>query len=90
VHWWIKDRLVQCIRSGYNAPGSTTIELEEEIVFELMEIAHQRHSLNDIWAVTAYNISLFQYNTTLATCFFGLNLVRFEHRLGRGRSLQIF
>lgn len=54
-----------------------------------MEIAHQRRSLNDIWAVTAYNISLFQYNTTLASFFFGLNLVCFEHRPERGRSLKI-
>lgn len=53
-------------------------------LFEIMDIADQRRSFDDIWKIP----SLFSYNQTLAPWFFGLNLVRFEYT-GHGRSLEI-
>ena len=90
AHEWIKDRFVRCIRDGYRTTGSIVIEREDKIAFELMEISHRRNSFDDIWAVAVENISLFQYNSTLVTWFFGLNMVRFEQRPERGRSLEIY
>ena len=66
------------------------MEHEEEIVSQMMDISHQRFSFDDIWGISVDNVSLFQYNSTLATWFFGLMLVRFEHKPDRGRSLEIF
>jgi hypothetical protein len=66
------------------------MEREEEIVFQMLDISHQRISFDNIWDIRVDNISLFQYNGTLATWFFGLMLVRFEHKPDRGRSLEIF
>jgi hypothetical protein len=65
------------------------MEREEEIVSEMMEVSHQRDSIDNIWALIVDHVSVFQYNSTLATWFLGLNLVRFEYEPGRGRSLEI-
>jgi hypothetical protein len=55
------------------------MEHEEEVISAMMETSHERISISDIWAVIVFNISVFQYNNTLATWFFGFNVVRFEH-----------
>lgn len=89
AHNWIRDKLHQCIRKGYHWRRSAIIVGEEEIISRMMEISDQRSSFNDIWTVTVEDVSVFYYNTTLATWFFGLNLVRFEHKPKRGRSLEI-
>lgn len=65
------------------------INYEEQIVSEMMKVSDQRISFDDIWKISVDDVSLFQYNSTLATWFFGLNLVRFEHRSKRGRCLEI-
>jgi hypothetical protein len=55
----------------------------------MMQISHERLVFNDIWTVIADNVSLFQYCGGLATWFFGLNSVWFEHVPNRGTSLEL-
>lgn len=78
-----------CIETGYNWPGLKTIVGEEEIVYHFMDNADKCNSFNDIWSVTDGKVSVFHYTATLATWFFGLNLVRFEYTPNGGRSLEI-
>jgi hypothetical protein len=89
AHIWIKYQLHQCIRSGNNWRKPSPIEGEEEILWEMMEVSDRRNSFNEIWTLTARDVSVFYYNLTLATWFFGLNLVRFEFKERCGRSLEI-
>lgn len=86
---WIKNKLQQCIRNSPDWPCSTLIHNEEHIVSEIMNASDDLISFDDIWKVTVDNVSVFQYSNTLATWFYGLNLVRFEYRSKRGRSLEI-
>lgn len=86
---WIKNKLQQCIRNSPDWPGSTLIQNEEHIVWEMINASDDLISFDDIWKVAVDNVSVFQYNNTLATWFFGLNLVRFEYTSKRGRSLEI-
>lgn len=48
-----------------------------------MEQSDRRSSIRDIWTLVAGGVTVFHYNVTLATWFFGLNLVRFDNTEGR-------
>ena len=80
------NELRQCIR---NVHSSILTEREWELVSEMVELSHQLNFFNDTWGITIDNVSLFEYNSTLAPWFFGLVLVRFEHRPSRGRVLEL-
>ena len=62
---------------------------EEEIIQQLMEMADQCRSYDDIWTVACGDVSLFYYHTYLVPLFFGLDLVRFDYEPTRGRILGI-
>jgi hypothetical protein len=87
AHTWIKNQLHQYNLSGHHWNNYDIIHGEEEVTGELMRNSHHCTSFNDIWTVAVGEVSLFYYNATLVTWFFGLNLVRFVHK--GGRSLEI-
>jgi len=89
AHLWIKGKLHHCIRAARQLSPCEVIEDEENVVWEIMEQSDRRSSIRDIWTLVAGGVTVFHYNVTLATWFFGLNLVRFETTPRGGRSLQI-
>lgn len=89
AHAWIKIQLSHCIRSGYHWRRRAFIPGEEEIIEKLMEKSHSLDSFANLWAVAADGVSLFYYNATLATWFYGLNLVRFRCTTDSGRYMEI-
>jgi hypothetical protein len=76
----------QYISSGIHWRRCALITNEKEIVRNLMENPASQHSFTVPWTATAGDVSLFYYNATLATWFFGLNLVRFANG---SRNLKI-
>ena len=89
AHIWIESELQRHILSGYHWHNYQIIQNEDKVVNELMRKADHRASVEDIWRLDVGGVSLFHYNATLATWFFGLNLVRFEHTPNGGRNLVI-
>ena len=78
-----------CIRLGQRLPWCEIIAGEEEIIQQLMEMADQCRSSDDIWTVACGDVSLFYYHTCLVPSFFGLDLVRFDYEPTCGRILSI-
>ena len=78
-----------CIRLGQRLPYCEIIAGEEEIIQQLMEMADQCRSSDDIWTVACGDVSLSYYHTCLVTYSFGLHLVRFDHEPTCGRILRI-
>jgi hypothetical protein len=83
------ERLHQCIHGGRQMSQCEVIVGEEDIVWEFMEQSDNRSSVHDIWPLAAGEISLFNYNSTFVTWFFGLGLVWHESTPRGGRRLQI-
>jgi hypothetical protein len=52
---------------------------ERQVIFEMMERANQGEMYHNIWTIKVSDFSIFEYNCKLATWFFGLNLVGFDH-----------
>ena len=46
-------------------------------------------SLADLWKMRIENVSIFQYHSTLATWFFGPNLVRLDVNPSGKRTLEV-
>lgn len=88
AHAWIGNALHECVLSKQHWHTFQIIDEEEHIINEFMRDADSRTSIHDLWKITAGDVSLFYYNDTLATWYFGLNLVVFEHT-PNGRTLAI-
>ena len=69
--------------------GSIGIENEEQVVLAMMCHCDELTSLADLWKTRIGDVSIFQYHSTLATLFFGLNLVRFEFNSSGQRTLEV-
>ena len=89
AHVWIKRQLRQCIHRGYHWRNCALVPDEAGFIEERMRQSDQRNSFDDIWTLSAANVSLFYYNTTLAPLFFALNLAKFECTPNGGRRLRI-
>jgi hypothetical protein len=89
AHIWIKDKLRRCIQGGSHRPHCENVVGEEQVIWTLMDEADSRSSNDDIWKIAAGDLSVFYYNATLATWFFGLNLVWFNHTPNGGHRLDI-
>jgi len=89
AHLWIKNQLRNCISSRLHWRTFAVLEREEEIIDELFRQADTCISVNEIWRIGTAKASLFYYTNTLATWFFGVNLVKFEHKANTGRSLEV-
>ena len=85
VYNWINDKLQECVSTDQNLQMDSFIVAEGDVLVEFMEKAGKTRSFNDLWTVKAKGMSIFSYNATLATWFFGLNLVKFDDQ----RVLQI-
>lgn len=62
------------------------------MLWNLLQESDRRSSVDEIWTLGhsgCGGVTVFYYTSTLATWFFGLNLVRFEHTTGGGQSLEI-
>ena len=89
AHLWIKNGLRDCILTGHHWRRLEVFDHEEELLNELFRAADNCVSAAEIWKVGTAKASLFHYSNTLATWFFALPLVRFEHRPNLGRVLEI-
>ena len=79
----------RCVQLGQQLPHCQIIAGEEEIIQQLMEMADQCRSSDDIWTVAQGDVSLFYYHTCLVPSFFGLHLVCFNYEPTCRRILRI-
>ena len=87
---WIKNKLHDCILTGHRWRAVLCFDDEEALLDEFFREADRCSFVNEIWTVSAGNVSLFYYTNTLAPwCALGLHLVRFEDKPRIGRSLEI-
>jgi len=89
AHAWISGKLQQCILSGIHWHNIQIIQDEAELISEMLRKADHCTSIRNILGIAVGEVSLFSYSATLATWFFDLNLVRFEHTLSGGKKLVI-
>lgn len=83
------NRLGKCDLTGHRWNTVPVLDDHKEVLGGFLSKADKCTSVKEIWGLEAGNVSLFYYTNTLATWFFGLNLVRFEER-HFGRSLEIY
>jgi len=86
---WIEHELQRFILEDIHWHCYQIIQDEMNVVREIMRKANDRTSIRDVWGIAVGEISLFYYTATLATWFFDLNLVRFEHTEHGGKRLMI-
>ena len=79
----------QCIQSGYRWSICVSINNEEEFLDEMSKNWDHCQSFLDICRVKVRGLSVFYYQATLATWFYGLDLVSFENKGYTGRCLEI-
>jgi hypothetical protein len=79
----------QCIRTGYHWRLRPFINNEEHFVGEMMGSWDRCRSFLDICRIKVGGVSMFYYQATLVTWFYGLDLVRFENKSYGGRRLEI-
>ena len=86
---WIRDRLHDCISRDHHWYPDTIFKNEEELVNEFFRKADVCTTCHELWRINACEIPLFYYANTLATWYFGLNLVRFVDKPNSGRIMRI-
>ena len=89
AHEWIMEGLRQCINSGISYRGVTKGEYlkdEERIVVDMMEMADNRASFEDIWKISSGGISLFFYTIRMVPWFRFTSLTRARYRGTGGNS----
>jgi len=79
----------RCIRTGYHWGGHSFLDNEERIVLEMMGKWNSCRTFQDILQVNVRGVSVFYYNATLATWFYGIDVVRFINTPHAGRCLEI-
>jgi hypothetical protein len=86
VHEWIRNKLRRDVYGTIGHEGVRIGSDEERVVFEMMERASWQKMSPRFWTVKVSDFSIFEYNCTLATWFFGLNLVGFDYAsVNKGR-----
>jgi len=87
---WVEDAMLTCVRTNSGHWRKTAfIENEEEVVGLMMRKWDSCKSLSEMLRVRVGKVSVFDYQATLATWFFGLHLVYVKTKPNGARYLEI-
>lgn len=81
--------MIRSVSTSRHWGMSSIFPSEEDVIRELMEKWDSCRSFPDLWRVSAGGVSVFYYNSSLVTWFYGLNLVRFRNTQYAGKILEI-